>query len=407
MSGIARRMGIPNDRVEQFVRESPWRYEDLQDHLVKKVPPAFRDPHAVLIVDDVGLLKKGKKSVGVHRQYTGASGKIDNCQVAVNVTLAVPGKGRNGDQKTWPLGMGLYLPEAWTKDEDRRREAGVPDDVVFQTKPQIALSILDRARGHGVPHRCVVADAGYGDGNEFRTQLRERNEPYIVGVTPSKLRVVDASIPLEVPRTTGRAGGRFRRPRHPERTPRLSPRQIANRVTQWETVSWAEGEKGALSGLFFRLRIRVADSNKPELRYVTDEEVWLLLEKRSNELKAYLCWGLDAASLRELVSLAHARWTIEQFHRDAKQELALDDFEGRSWHGWHHHVSLVLLAHAFLATLRAGEGHRGPLPSLGRVVQALVHEAGTQVLMRKHGLARKGAATMAADVIREVHEWGR
>lgn len=403
MSGIARRVGVPNDRVEQFVRESPWEYAALQEHLVVNIPDAMRDAKAVLVVDDVGFLKKGKHSVGVHRQYTGASGKIDNCQAAVDLVLARPGAQRNADQCTWPLGMALYLPQEWLSDDEKRGAVGVPKTVDFQTKPQIALGMIDRARTHGVQHACTVADAGYGDSTEFRAQLRAWSEPYIVGITPSKLRFIDASTPLEIPKNArGRAGGRYERERYPVSVRPQSAAQLA-KTAVWEEVAWAEGTKGTLTCQFYRCKVRVTKDTK--LRYVTDEECWLLLEKRGNELKAHLCWRLDDATLQELVVLAHMRWTIEQFHRDAKQELALDDFEGRTWKGWHHHVSMVLLAYAFIATLRA-EDDAQERPPFSHIVRLLVHEAATQTLVEKQGLDRRTARKYAADVLRSVTEWG-
>lgn len=405
MRGIARRMEIPHERVEQFIRESPWRYEALQDHLVENVPEDLRSPRAALVLDDVGLVKQGRRSVGVHRQYCGATGKVDNCQVAVDLVHVVPGDPRNGDQVTWPLGMRLYLPEAWTEDPTRREAVGIPDDVVFQTKPEIALDLIDRARTAGVEHACIVGDPGYGDSAELRRRLREWEEPYVLGVTPSRLRVVDASVPVEEPQRTGRPGAPRKRATHLEGTRRESPRQMADRVQEWVRVEWSEGSRGTLSGLFHRERVRVVEGDA-ERRYVTDEEAWILLERRLHELKAYLCWGLDEASLEELVELAHLQWTIEHFHRDAKQELALDDFEGRTWKGWHHHVSMVLLAYAFIATLRARERAAGSLPPFGQVVRALVHEAGTQLLMDKHGFNRRRASAIAADMLRGFTEWG-
>ena len=170
------------------------------------------------------------------------------------------------------------------------------------------------------------------------------------------------------------------------------------------TVQWGQGTKGSLSGKFHRQRVRWVKEGKK--RSVTEEEGWLLLENRNEEFKAFVCWGLADASLKDLVKYAHMRWTIERFHQDAKQELALDDFEGRTWKGWHHHVTMVLLAYAFLAKLRAEVTGRAELPVLSDVIRALVHEAGTQLLMNKHKFKRKRARVIAADLIREMTEWG-
>ena len=229
MSGISRRMNLPQDRVEQFIRESPWDYDAVQQHLVERLPQTFSDPGSVFVVDEVGLLKKGKHSVGVTRQYSGAAGKVDNCQVAVNITLGIPGTKRNADQKTWPMGTRLYLPEKWANDEDRRWSVGVPEDVVFQTKPDIALDLIQRVRDAEVPHTCTVADTVYGDSGPFRKQLREWGEAYVLSITPSRPRVVPANAVVTPPRK--RARGRPRKyATYPRDVKHRSPKQIAQAV---------------------------------------------------------------------------------------------------------------------------------------------------------------------------------
>lgn len=403
MSGISRRMNIPQDRVEQFIRESPWEYEVVQQHLVEEVPEPISNPKAVFVVDEVGLLKKGRHSVGVARQYSGAAGKVDNCQVAVNLTLGVPGKKRNADQITWPLGTQLYLPESWADDEDLRWEVGVPEEVEFQTKPAIGLDMIKRALDAGVQHTCTVADTVYGDSGPFRKQLREWNEPFVLSITPSRPRVVPSSTVIPSSKKTGKG----RPPKYgtyPKDVKAQSPLQLARSVKRWRTVEWSQGTKGVLSGKFRRHRVQWVKESKKHS--VTEEEGWLLLENRDGQFKAYMCWGLEDAALEDLVKYAKMRWTIERFHQDAKQELALDDFEGRTWKGWHHHVTMVLLGYAFLAKLRAEVGGKGKLPVLADVIRALVHEAGTQLLMNKHKFKRKRASVIAADLIREMTEWG-
>lgn len=139
MQCIAARVGASEDQVEQFIRESPWEYEQLQDHLVKAMPDSIRDTRGAFIVDDVGIVKQGTHSVGVHRQYSGALGKIGNCQVAVNLTYASPGETRNADQFTYPLGMQLYLPLAWAEDEERREECEVPEEIAFRVVPESSV----------------------------------------------------------------------------------------------------------------------------------------------------------------------------------------------------------------------------------------------------------------------------
>jgi len=402
MYGISVRMKLNDDQVERFVRESPWDYEALQDHLAKNIPDTIRSSRAVLVIDDFGLLKQGTHSVGVQRQYTGTAGKIANCQVAVDLVYVAPGKERNADQRTWPLGTAIYLPKDWAEDEDRRDEVGISEEVVFRTKTEIAYELLDRALKHGIEHAAVLADAGYGDDRKFRKRLRDRKEPYVLGVTPSEIRVMDASVPVTLP-GPGRRGSRQKHMKYPKGTPVWSATELAGKVEEWTTVEWSKGTKGKLSGRFSRFRVRVTQG-PVKARQATDEVAWLLLEKRSDELKAYICWGLDDASLEELVRQAHLRWPVEQFHKEAKQLLGLDNFEGRTWRAWHHHVTMVLLAYAFISMLRA-EGRDEPLPSLRRTAVELVQEMLTQMLMDKHGFKRSKADRIATDVRRGFTDW--
>jgi SRSO17 transposase len=408
MQRISQRMDVNENTIEQFIRESPWRYEELQDHLACQIPRCIRDETAAFIVDEVGLVKQGRHSVGVQRQYCGALGKVGNCQVGVDMTYAVPGKHRNADQRTWPLGMQLYLPKSWVHDKERRRECRVPESIQFRTKPEIALDLIDQVRKHNVTHTCTGADTGYGDDGKFRKGLRERKEPYVLSVTPTEPLVVDVLIPVIPP---GEHRGRGR-PRihftYPENVQPETPVMIAQRVTNWTTVEWSEGTKGKLLGEFYRERVRVV-GGKPT-RYASDEIVWLLLEKRkgekgNEELKAYFCWGMDTVSLKTLVEYAHLRWTIEQFHRETKQLLGLDRFEGRSWKGWHHHISMVLLAYAFIAEVRAKTETGENLPSFPTVVRLVVHEAATQQLMEDHHLTRRKARGIAESMLRRYSDW--
>jgi len=408
MQRISQRMDVNENTIEQFIRESPWDYEELQDHLASQIPSCIRDEKAAFIVDEVSLVKQGRHSVGVQRQYCGALGKVDNCQVGVDLTLAAPGKHRNADQRTWPLGMQLYLPEVWVHDRERRRECKVPDSVQFRTKPEIAIDLIDRARKQKVKHTCTVADTGYGDDGEFRRKLRQREESYVLAVTPSEPLVINASAPVIPPeKTIGRGRPRIHLT-YPENVQSETPTMIAQRVKNWTTVEWSEGTKGKLSGEFYREKVRVVGGR--QTRYASDEIIWLLLEKRKDEkgdeeLKAYVCWGMDDVPLKTLVEYAHLRWTIEQFHRETKQLLGLDRFEGRSWKGWHHHISMVLLAYAFIAELRAKTETGENLPSFPTVVRLVVHEAATQQLMKDHHLTRRKARGIAETMLRRYSDW--
>jgi SRSO17 transposase len=182
VTDIAEKMHIDQERLERFVRKSPWAHENVESELRERVPEAIQGQEAALIVDGMGIPKSGDKSVGVARQWCGATGKLDNCQVTVNCTLARPGERQNADQLTWPLGMRLFLSEKWTGDDDadynsrqerdryaqRRKDAGVPADVEHQSKPDIALNLIEQAVTAGVDHGCVVADRHFGEARSFR-----------------------------------------------------------------------------------------------------------------------------------------------------------------------------------------------------------------------------------------------
>ncbi len=407
MDRLARGVDVPVGEIERFVRESPWEAHALQTHLMTRVPDAIRSHKAALIVDDVAGAKKGRHSVGVAHQYSGAAGKLDNCQVAVDLVVTTPGKDRNADQKTWPLGMRLYLSRDWVEapeHADLRDEVALPEDVRFQTKPQIALAMIDEARAAQVPHAVTLGDAGYGDDGEFRRGLRERKEPYILGVNPSTLRVIDARVPVHTPPANKDGGRPPTHLVHPEGVERESPKQIADRIQRWTTVEWSEGTKTTLTGRFHRTKVRVVEGAK-ENRWATDEAAWLLFEQRDNELKAYLCWGLDDDTLEELVAKAHLRWAIEQFHREAKGLLGLDRFEGRKWNGWNHHAAMVLLAYAYLCHLRAHADPQHPLPTLPETLRQVVLASLTIGLMEDQGLKRPQAEQIAGYVLRRNTDW--
>ncbi len=408
MEALASRVGIPTDRLERFVRESPWEHEPLQRHLVSHIPESIRSDDAVLVIDDVALVKQGRYSVAVWRQYAGAVGKVANSQVAVDLIYVAPGGKRNADQKTWPLGMELYVPAVWLEDpafEYPRDRANLPKNLSFRTKPEIALAMVDRARERGIKHTAIVSDAGYGDSGEFRGALRERGERYIVGVNPSQLRVIDATVPLVAPGGDPKGG----RPRdfwtYPKAVEALTPRSIAKHVKKWTKVTWSQGTKGKLRGKFFCKAVRVVSGSK-ERRHATNEVGVLLLEQRKDELVAYMCWGADEAPIEQLVAWAHARWAVEQFHREAKQELGLDRFEGRTWRGWHHHASMVLLAYAFVSLQRAERRAATPLPTFPAVVRLIVLESATQRFMTTMKMSRRKAAAVAEDMLRGYTDWG-
>ena len=394
-------------RVRRFISESPWEHDAVQNHLNRQIPETIASSEAMLIVDDVDVLKNGHHSAGVARQYAGSIGKITSCQVGVDLVAAVPGRARNADQLTWPLGLELYLPRKWIENEEfeqRRQQCALPDDITFRTKPEIAVELLARAREASVPHACVGADSGYGELRSFRTQLREWNEPYILGVGPKDMHVIPESTPIEEVDRQSSIGRPPTEPRYPENVTPQSPTVLSDELDDedWIEVTWAEGTKEPLSGRFFRTRVRVV--KRVQKRRVSDETGWLLLEDGNDKLRAWLCWGVDEWSLEELVSYAHLRWAIEQFHEEAKQVLGLDQFEGRTWKGWHHHVTIVLLTYAFIATERAAQSAAARLPPFPEVARALVYEMATQIA-EAEGLDREKAREVGASMVRGLTDW--
>jgi SRSO17 transposase len=324
--------------LQQFVGQSPWDWMPVWERLAKRMT-AELEPDPVWVIDDTGFPKQGKHSVGVERQYSGTLGKVGNCQVAVSLHQV-------GEQGNTVLGWRLYLPESWAKDPKRRHEARIPDDVVFKTKWQLSLDIIDHVRAWGSPNRIVVADGGYGDTTEFREELEARQLPYVVGVSPMT-GVWTQPPQAKIPHYRGR-GGPATRYRYGNQRP-ISARDAALQAKGWKTIRWRQGTKGWLESRFVTLRVQ------PSHGFVhgqpPHQEVWLLIEwpESEKEPTKYFLGDLPASyKLRRLVQLAKCRWKIEQDYQQLKEELGLDHYEGRSWTGWHHHTTLVMLAHAFL-----------------------------------------------------------
>jgi SRSO17 transposase len=324
--------------LQQFVGQSPWDWMPLWERLGKRMT-AELEPDPVWVIDDTGFPKQGKHSVGVERQYSGTLGKVGNCQVAVSLHHV-------GEQGSTVLDWRMYLPESWTKNGKRREEAGIPKEVVFRTKWQLSLDMIDQVRAWGLPHRIVVADAGYGDTTEFREELEARQLPYVVGIS-STTGVWSKPPQAQVPRYQGR-GVPATRYAYGKQRP-TSAQDAAVQAKGWKRIRWRQGTKGWLESRFVAFRVQ------PSHGFVRGQpphkEVWLLIEWPESEkepTKYFLCDLPATYTLRRLVRLAKCRWKIEQDYQQLKEELGLDHYEGRSWIGWHHHTTLVMLAHAFL-----------------------------------------------------------
>jgi SRSO17 transposase len=340
-------------QLHHFVSASPWAAAPLEDELVKAADRLVGGPDAVLVVDDTALVKQGRHSVGVKRQYCGQLGKKANCQALVSLTLA---------RAEVPVGVGLrlFLPEDWGADAERRAAAGVPEAVAYRPKWRIALDEIDRVLASGARFGFVLADAEYGRAAEFRAGLAERHRTYAVGVMPVQ-QVYPADVTLAFPEP--RATGRPRKHPVPSAASVGAAELLEARPAAFRTISWRAGTKGPLKAEFAALRVRVADGPVAAGgRHLPGEEAWLVGEHRaSGERKYYLSNLPPDATLETLAALIKARWVCEQLHQQLKDELGLDHFEGRSWRGLHHHALLCLLAFAFLQHLRlGGEKRRHP-----------------------------------------------
>jgi SRSO17 transposase len=338
---MAARLPDGNEQsLQQFLNQSPWDWFPLWHQMATRVERSFA-PAVAWIIDDTGFPKKGEHSVGVARQYSGTLGKTANCQTAVSLH-------RTDSRGSSPLGFRLYLPREWTDDPARCRAAGVPEEISFQPNWRLALALLDEALDWGRPKPPVLlADASDGDVTAFREELEQRGLVYAVGI--SKSLAVWPEPPGGAIPTWKQRGRPTRCVRYGEKKP-VSVQELARaNEKRFRKVTWREGSRGKLVSRFWATRVNTAhDWNHGK---APGSEVWLLVEWPVGEpepVKYYLCDLPKSTSLRPLVAAARGRWRVEQDYQQMKEELGLDHFEGRSWTGWHHHVTMVMLAHLFL-----------------------------------------------------------
>jgi len=308
--------GTSQQRLHNLLTGIAWDHDDLNRQRVRTLLRLPTEGDAVLVFDDTGFAKQGKCSAGVKRQYSGTLGRTGNCQVSVNCHYA---------ERTlaWPVGTRLYLPKEWASDTPRRDKAKVPQDVTFQTKPQIALALLDEARRLGVPHACVTADADYGDNPNFLDGLELRRERYVVAVR-SDFKVAPGRAAADVPQ-------------------RIDALVATLPSGNWRTIRWREGSKGWLGGRFVALRCwRVLSGGGRRVG-------WLIGEDSSDGKRRYY-WSKFGphVGLERMVGYAHRRHWVEQYHEEAKGLLGWDQYQGRSWVGFHRHAVTVMLAYTFL-----------------------------------------------------------
>ena len=310
--------GTSEQQLQGLLTAMDWDADDLNRQRVQQLLTLGSEGDGVLLFDDTGFAKQGQASVGVARQYSGTLGKVGNCQVTVNCHYA---------ERTvaWPVATRLYLPEAWANDPDRRAKAKVPPEIAFQTKPALALELLDQAQAWGVPWVCVVADADYGDNPNFLAGLEKRRQRYVVAIRCD----------FEVAHR--RRGGP---------TQRADAVVAAQPASAWRMVRWREGSQGWLHGRFVALRCwRVRPDGKRRAG-------WLISEQPGGDATAdrKYFWSnfRPRATLQTLVGYAHRRHWVEQYHEEAKELLGWDQYQGRLWPGFHRNAVCVMLAYSFL-----------------------------------------------------------
>ncbi len=335
--------------LHHIVADAAWSDDALLKQVRRQVLPAMTRKHALAawIVDDTGFPKKGTHSVGVARQYCGQLGKQENCRVAVSVSLAT-------EQASIPAAYQLYLPEIWADDAKRRKQAGVPAEIRFQTKPDMALEQIRSLVNEDVPHGVVLADAAYGDDNDFREGVETLGLSYAVGIKSSTSLWPPGTMPLP-PQPRRRIGRPPRLLQRDKQHQPLSAKELALclRAADLRRVSWREGARGMMRSRFAALRVRVA--HRDYWRSEPRPEQWLLIEWPPEEKEPTKYWLSNlpvSIGLRKLVAIAKLRWRIERDYEELKQELGLGHFEGRNWRGFHHHATLSIAAYGFLVLER-------------------------------------------------------
>jgi SRSO17 transposase len=336
--------------LQQFVNQSPWDWQPVRRAVAARMSVEI-EPEA-WIIGDTGFPKFGKMSVGVARQYSGALGKVGNCQIGVSINAA-------SEQASCPLDWRLFIPEEWDEDsesnQDRREKAKLPEDIHHVEKWRLALAMIDELRSWGLDPPVLLGDSAYGDITELRTGLEEREIDYVLEVK-GDISAYSEDVWPERPEYKG--NGRPPRARYRQDPSSLKALALAAGEKAAVTVTWREGTRGKMSSRFIALRVRPANIQLRRQAHKNSAELpvrWLLIEwpPGKDEPTKYWISNLPAdTQLEKLVSMGKLRWRIEHDYRELKDALGLDHFEGRTYRGWHHHVTLVSIAHAFLTLER-------------------------------------------------------
>lgn len=339
------------EALQHFLADSPWDPGLIGRAVAERVVPAI-EPEA-WVLDDTGIPKDGKASPGVKRQYSGTLGKIGNCQITVSLHAV-------GERGTAPLGWGLYLPEDWCEDPERRRRAKIPAEITFKTKPTLGGDLVQAAAGWEIARAPVLGDQAYGDDSKLRTRLAGAGIEYVLAVGPETT-VFDPDTTFAAPPRRGTRGPRpsAQRPDREHRSMRALAASLPAEAFQAVAFRTTEGEQ--LSSRFAFCRVIAANPVTRERQPPRQE--WLIVEwpADKDEPTDYWLANLPAdTSPERLARLARLRWMIELDYKQLKGELGLDHYEGRSWLGFHHHCSLVTAAHGFLTLERQNPNRQRP-----------------------------------------------
>jgi SRSO17 transposase len=344
------RTAAQHQSLLHFVGLATWSDEDVLAKVRKMVLPEIEKsgPIAAWIIDDTAFPKQGKHSVGVHHQYCGQLGKQANCQVAVSLSIA-------NHAASLPVAYRLYLPQDWTKDRARRKKAGVPKEIKFKTKPEIALEQIRWACEAALPRGVALMDAAYGRDSRLREGMTELGVTYVAGILPDTLMWQPGTGPRRMDKPLNNTGRR-------DEPDLISAKEVARGLPKraWHTVTWREGSADRLSSRFARARVRVG-YNKLIPEKLSPE--WLLIEWPEGEkepTKYWLSTLPEDVSFQWLVDFAKLRWRIERDYQELKQEVGLGHYEGRGWRGFHHHATLCIAAYGFLVAEQATIPPSGP-----------------------------------------------
>jgi SRSO17 transposase len=331
-------LGVDSQKLQQFITDSPWD-ESVIWKALRPVAVDCLEPLEAWIVDETGWLKQGEHSVGVAHQYCGAVGKSANCQVNVQVAIT-------DGLVAVPVGARLYLPESWTKDRTRCREAGVPDEVEFATKPQIALDLIQEALGDGVVRAPVLGDNAYGINGEFRDQLRRLGMEFFLQIDADQIKGWARPVKLERKRTRWHVAD--------DTPPAATLLELfaAQKTVKWHPCSWKAADRQTRRTRLSWMKVYLPGALDRGAQSL--EEVWLVVDWPEDAAEAYhyyLAYLHREPTVAHCLRLSRSRWNIEQYFQRGKDDLGLDHFEGRSWQGFHHHLVMAVLAYLFVVVI--------------------------------------------------------